>query len=80
MPIAAIGVLLMNLSPVTKKSACTGVKWEGAWHKPHRGANLRPAVLSECALNAEEIADTLSVARSDVSTSLKELQGGASSR
>jgi DNA-binding transcriptional regulator GbsR (MarR family) len=34
-----------------------------------------PAVLSERALNAEEIADTLSVARSNVSTSLKELQG-----
>ena len=31
--------------------------------------------LSERALNAEEIADTLSVARSNVSTSLKELQG-----
>jgi DNA-binding MarR family transcriptional regulator len=61
-PIAAIGVLLMNLSPVTEKS------------KPHRGANPRPAVLSERALNAEEIADILSVARSNVSTSLKELQ------
>jgi len=42
--------------------------------KPHRGANPRPAVLSERAPNAEEIADTLSVARSNVSTSLKELQ------
>jgi DNA-binding transcriptional regulator GbsR (MarR family) len=49
-------------------------------HKPHRGANPRPAVLSERALNAEEFADTLSVARSNVSNSLKELQGWASSR
>jgi hypothetical protein len=30
MPIVAIGVLLMNLSPVTEKSPCTGVKWERA--------------------------------------------------
>ena len=43
--------------------------------KPHRGANPRPAVLSKRALNAEEIADTLSVARSNVSTRLRELQG-----
>jgi DNA-binding transcriptional regulator GbsR (MarR family) len=34
----------------------------------------------ERALNAEEIADPLSVARSNVSTSLKELRGWASSR
>ena len=43
--------------------------------KPHRGANPHPAVLSERALTAAEIADTLSVARSNVSTRLKELQG-----
>jgi hypothetical protein len=43
--------------------------------KPHRGANPRPAVLSERALNTEEIADTLIVTRSTVSTGLKDLQG-----
>ncbi len=66
----------MNLSPVTEESSCTWAKWERAGkHKPHPGANPRPSVLSERALNAEEIADTHSVARSNVSTSLKELQG-----
>jgi DNA-binding transcriptional ArsR family regulator len=73
--IAAIGVLLTNLSLVTEKSYCTGANGNALGHKPHCGANPGPAVLSERALNAEEIADILSVARSNVSTSLKELQG-----
>ena len=66
----------MNLSSCHRKSRpALGRNGNVLGHKPHRGANPRPAVLSERALNAEEIADTLSVARSNVSTSLKELQG-----
>ncbi|MCA6113149.1 hypothetical protein [Bradyrhizobium cenepequi] len=43
--------------------------------KPCRCANRRPSVLSGRALNAEEIAVTLSVARANINISLKELQG-----
>jgi hypothetical protein len=43
-------------------------------HKPYRCANPRPYLLSGRALNAEEIADTLSTACANISISLKELQ------
>jgi hypothetical protein len=43
-------------------------------HTRYRRANPRPSVLSWRALNAEEIAVTLSVARADITISLKELQ------
>jgi hypothetical protein len=58
-----------------KRRPALGRLGDALGHKPHPGVNPRPSVLSERALNAEEIADTLSVARSNVGTSLKELQG-----
>src|SRR5687767_4605219 len=43
-------------------------------HQPHGRPDPRPAVPSPRPLHAEEIAETLSVARSNVSNSLRELQ------
>jgi DNA-binding transcriptional regulator GbsR (MarR family) len=66
----------MNLSPTTEKFVLHWGEMGTRWGISRTVAQIHALLyLSERALNAEEIADTLSVARSNVSTSLKELQG-----
>jgi DNA-binding transcriptional regulator GbsR (MarR family) len=65
----------MELSPVMQKFVLHWGEMGARWGVSRTVAQLHALLyLSERALNAEEIADTLSVARSNVSTSLKELQ------
>ena len=67
---------LMNLSPVTEKFVLHWGEMGTRWGISRTVAQIHALLyLSERALNAEEIVDTLSVARSNVSTGLKELQG-----
>jgi len=66
----------MNLSPVTEKFVLHWGEMGTRWGISRTVAQIHALLyLSERALNAEEIVDTLSVARSNVSTGLKELQG-----
>jgi DNA-binding transcriptional regulator GbsR (MarR family) len=66
----------MELSPVTQKFVLHWGEMGTRWGVSRTVAQIHALLyLSERPLNAEEIADTLSVARSNVSTSLKELQG-----
>ena len=66
----------MNLSPLTEKFVLHWGEMGTRWGVSRTVAQIHALLyLSERALHAEEIADTLSVARSNVSTSLKELQG-----
>ena len=66
----------MNLSPVTEKFILHWGEMGTRWGVSRTVAQIHALLyLSERALNAEEIVDTLSVARSNVSTGLKELQG-----
>jgi DNA-binding transcriptional regulator GbsR (MarR family) len=66
----------MNLSPVTEKFVLHWGEMGTRWGVSRTVAQIHALLyLSERALHAEEIAETLSVARSNVSTSLKELQG-----
>ena len=65
----------MKLSPVTTKFILHWGEMGTRWGVSRTVAQLHALLyLSEKPLNAEEISDTLSVARSNVSTSLKELQ------
>jgi DNA-binding transcriptional regulator GbsR (MarR family) len=66
----------MNLSPVTEKFILHWGEMGTRWGISRTVAQIHALLyLSDRALNAEEIVDTLSVARSNVSTGLKELQG-----
>ena len=66
----------MNLSPVTEKFVLHWGEMGTRWGVSRTVAQIHALLyLSERALHAEEISETLSVARSNVSTSLKELQG-----
>jgi DNA-binding transcriptional regulator GbsR (MarR family) len=66
----------MDLSAVTEKFILHWGEMGTRWGVSRTVAQIHALLyLSERALHAEEIADTLSVARSNVSTSLKELQG-----
>jgi DNA-binding transcriptional regulator GbsR (MarR family) len=66
----------MNLTPVTEKFVLHWGEMGTRWGISRTVAQVHALLyLSERPLNAEEIVDTLSVARSNVSTSLKELQG-----
>jgi DNA-binding transcriptional regulator GbsR (MarR family) len=66
----------MNLSPTTEKFVLHWGEMGTRWGVSRTVAQIHALLyLSERALNAEEISDTLAVARSNVSTSLKELQG-----
>ncbi len=66
----------MNLSPVTEKFVLHWGEMGTRWGVSRTVAQIHALLyLSERALHAEEIAETLSVARSNVSTSVKELQG-----
>ena len=66
----------MNLSPVAEKFVLHWGEMATRWGVSRTVAQIHALLyLSERALNAEEITETLSVARSNVSTSLKELQG-----
>src|SRR5258708_16657306 len=66
----------MNLSPTTEKFVLHWGEMGTRWGISSTVAQIHALLyLSERALNAEEIAETLSVARSNVSTSLKDLQG-----
>jgi DNA-binding transcriptional regulator GbsR (MarR family) len=66
----------MKLSPVTEKFVLHWGEMGARWGVSRTVAQIHALLyLSERALNAEEIAETLSIARSNVSTSLKELQG-----
>jgi DNA-binding transcriptional regulator GbsR (MarR family) len=66
----------MKLSPVTEKFILHWGEMGARWGVSRTVAQVHALLyLSERALNAEEISATLSVARSNVSTSLKELQG-----
>jgi DNA-binding transcriptional regulator GbsR (MarR family) len=65
----------MSLSPVTEKFILHWGEMGTRWGVSRTVAQIHALLyLSERPLHAEEIADTLSVARSNVSTSLKELQ------
>ena len=66
----------MNLAPVIEKFVLHWGEMGTRWGVSRTVAQIHALLyLSERALHAEEIAETLSVARSNVSTSLKELQG-----
>src|SRR5262245_56812062 len=66
----------MKLSPVTEKFILHWGEMGARWGVSRTVAQIHALLyLSERALNAEEIAETLSIARSNVSTSLKDLQG-----
>lgn len=66
----------MELTPLTQKFVLHWGEMAARWGMSRTVAQIHALLyLSEKPLNAEEIADTLSVARSNVSTSLKELQG-----
>jgi DNA-binding transcriptional regulator GbsR (MarR family) len=65
----------MNLSPMTEKFVLHWGEMGTRWGVSRTVAQIHALLyLSEKPLHAEEIAETLSVARSNVSTSLKELQ------
>ena len=65
----------MQLSPVTRKFVLHWGEMGARWGVSRTVAQIHALLyLSERPLNAEEISETLSVARSNVSTSLKELQ------
>src|SRR5256884_3292869 len=65
-----------KLSPVQQKFILHWGEMGTRWGINRTVAQIHALLfLSPAALNAEEIAETLSVARSNVSTSLKELQG-----
>jgi DNA-binding transcriptional regulator GbsR (MarR family) len=65
----------MELTPVTRKFVLHWGEMGTRWGVSRTVAQIHALLyLSEKPLNAEEISDTLSVARSNVSTSLKELQ------
>lgn len=65
----------MELSPVTRKFVLHWGEMGARWGVSRTVAQIHALLhLSERPLNAEEISETLSVARSNVSTSLKELQ------
>src|SRR5712675_2991731 len=65
----------MNLSPMTEKFVLHWGEMGTRWGISRTVAQIHALLyLSPKPLTAEEIADTLSVARSNVSTSLKELQ------
>ena len=66
----------MDLSPVMQKFVLHWGEMGARWGVSRTVAQMHALLyLSERPLHAEEISDTLSVARSNVSTSLKELQG-----
>jgi DNA-binding transcriptional regulator GbsR (MarR family) len=65
----------MELTPLTQKFILHWGEMGARWGVSRTVAQIHALLyLSEHPLHAEEIADTLSVARSNVSTSLKELQ------
>lgn len=65
----------MNLTPVTRKFVLHWGEMGTRWGVSRTVAQIHALLyLSEKPLHAEDISDTLSVARSNVSTSLKELQ------
>src|SRR6059036_1196341 len=66
----------MELDPLVQKFILHWGEMSTRWGINRPGAQIHALLyISPRPLNAEEIADTLSVARSNVSTSLKELQG-----
>lgn len=66
----------MELTPLIEKFILHWGEMGARWGVSRTVAQIHALLyLSERPLHAEEIADTLSVARSNVSTSLKELQG-----
>jgi DNA-binding transcriptional regulator GbsR (MarR family) len=66
----------MKLSPATEKFVLHWGEMGTRWGVNRTQGQIHALLyLTERPLNAEEIAETLSVARSNVSTSLKELQG-----
>ncbi|HET7669881.1 MAG TPA: MarR family transcriptional regulator [Burkholderiales bacterium] len=66
----------MELTPLTEKFILHWGEMGTRWGVSRTVAQIHALLyLSDRPLHAEEIADTLSVARSNVSTSLKELQG-----
>ena len=66
----------MKLTPVMEKSVLHWGEMGTRWGVNRSVAQIHALLyLSPQPLTAEEIADTLSIARSNVSTSLKELQG-----
>src|SRR5438270_8528562 len=66
----------MGLSPTAKKFILHWGEMSTRWGINRTVAQIHALLyISPKPLNAEEIADTLSVARSNVSTSLRELQG-----
>ena len=66
----------MELTPLTEKFILHWGEMGARWGVSRTVAQIHALLyLSDRPLNAEEIADTLSVARSNVSTSLKDLQG-----
>lgn len=66
----------MNLTPVQQKFILHWGEMGTRWGINRTVAQIHALLyLSPCPLNAEEIADALNVARSNVSNSLKELQG-----
>src|SRR5260221_6018281 len=66
----------MKLSPVQQKFILHWGEMGTRWGINRTVAQIHALLyISPKPLNAEEIAETLSVARSNVSTSLKELQG-----
>jgi DNA-binding transcriptional regulator GbsR (MarR family) len=65
----------MELTPTTQKFVLHWGEMGARWGVNRTVAQIHALLfLAEAALHAEEIADTLGVARSNVSTSLKELQ------
>src|SRR5216117_120371 len=67
---------MKSLSPVARKFVLHWGEMGTRWGINRTVAQIHALLyLSPKPLNAEEIAETLSVARSNVSTSLKELQG-----
>ena len=66
----------MKLSPASEKFVLHWGEMGARWGVNRTQGQIHALLyLAERPLNAEEIAETLSVARSNVSTSLKELQG-----
>jgi DNA-binding transcriptional regulator GbsR (MarR family) len=66
----------MDLAPVARKFVLHWGEMGARWGVSRTVAQIHALLyLAERPLNAEEIAETLEVARSNVSTSLKELQG-----
>jgi len=66
----------MKLTPVTEKFILHWGEMGTRWGVNRTVAQIHALLyLSEKALSAEEVADALGIARSNVSTSLKELQG-----